>query len=180
MLIYQSGIADGLGESVAGSHIRMAVTSLSNPQDHQRASWFLISRIREEVDCNISEASFAGAKLELASRLGIVDNWLSSIPGTLDYRLEDLRYVNIEITLCDPFCGRSPLSEAAFPIKTFRQLPGGAGFLIAMPLTYSTFGNCGHRAPHGLFIFPARFFAQSAVTSSSQPISWHRDQDACF
>jgi hypothetical protein len=29
--------------------------------------------------------------------------------------------------------------------------------------SYSTFGNCGHRAPDGSFILPARFFAQSAV-----------------
>jgi hypothetical protein len=36
---------------------------------------------------------------------------------------------------------------------------------------YSTFGNCGHRAPHGSFILPARFFAQSAVISSSQSTS---------
>jgi hypothetical protein len=115
MLIYQSGIADGLGESVAGSHIRMAVTSLSNPQDHQRASWFLISRIREEVDCNISETSFAGAKLELACRLGIVDNWLSSIPGTLDYRLKDLRYVNIEPH--DSFVEGRLSSRRPFPLK---------------------------------------------------------------
>jgi hypothetical protein len=40
--------------------------------------------------------------------------------------------------------------------------------LIAMPLTYSTFAKSRHRAPHGSLILPARFFAQSAVISSSQ------------
>jgi hypothetical protein len=39
------------------------------------------------------------------------------------------------------------------------------------PDGYNTFGNCGHFAPHGSFILPARFFAQSAVISSSQSIS---------
>jgi hypothetical protein len=37
--------------------------------------------------------------------------------------------------------------------------------------SYSTFGKSGKRAPHGSFILCACFFGQSAVISSSQPIS---------
>ena len=33
--------------------------------------------------------------------------------------------------------------------------------------SYSTFGNCGHRAPHGSFMLCACFFAQSAMISVS-------------
>jgi hypothetical protein len=35
---------------------------------------------------------------------------------------------------------------------------------------YNTFGNCGHRAPHGSFMSRAIFFGQ--FSSSSQSMSW--------
>ena len=50
------------------------------------------------------------------------------------------------------------------------------GLCLELRLTrsqsYRTFGNCGHFAPHGSFILRADFFGHSAVSSSSQSMSW--------
>ena len=43
---------------------------------------------------------------------------------------------------------------------------------------YKTFGNCGHRAPHQSFVLPARFFAQSAVISRLDLITYLSIADA--
>jgi hypothetical protein len=55
------------------------------------------------------------------------------------------------------------------PADAFRELAGCPdqqwGRLFRF---YSTFGNCGHFAPHGSFMLRAIFFGQSAVISPSQ------------
>ena len=57
-------------------------------------------------------------------------------------------------------------------LSTFQLSRLNPPSLAREPYRYHTFGNCGHLALHGSFMLWAIFFGHSAVSSSSQSMSW--------